>query len=105
MANIYTWTIENMSTQKQLDSYTDVVIEAGWSCTGTDSTYYAVIPGLTRFTVTGSDFTPYNELTQDQVLNWIWASGVDKANIELEIDSQIELQVNPPVIVLPLPWV
>ena len=106
MANIYTWTIENMATQLQLDSYSDVVIEVGWSCTGTDDTYYAIVPGLTRVTFAGgSDFTPYADLTQDQVLGWIWTAGVDKVNVELDLASQIELQVNPPVVVLPLPWV
>jgi hypothetical protein len=106
MANIYTWTIENMATQLQLDSYSDVVIEVGWSCTGTDDTYYAIVQGLTRVTFAGgSDFTPYADLTQDQVLGWIWTAGVDKVNVELDLASQIELQVNPPVVVLPLPWV
>jgi hypothetical protein len=61
---------------------------------------------LTRVTFAGgSDFTPYADLTQDQVLGWIWTAGVDKVNVELDLASQIELQVNPPVVVLPLPWV
>ena len=102
--NTYTWIIENMASQKQLDGYTDVVIEVGWSCTVTDGTYYSVIPGLTRVGFQSTEFTPYDELTQDEVLNWIWTSGVDKASVELELDAQIELQVNPPVVVLPLPW-
>lgn len=106
MTTICTWTIENMATQLQVDSYSDVVIEVGWSCTGTDGTYYAIVPGLTRVTFAGgSDFTPYADLTQDQVLSWIWSAGVDKVNVELDLASQIELQVNPPIVVLPLPWV
>ena len=104
MANTYTWKIENLASQKQLDGYADVVIQVGWSCTGTDGTYTSIIPGLTRVEFQGPDFTPYADLTQEEVLNWIWTSGVDKASVELELDAQIELQVNPPVVVLPLPW-
>jgi len=102
--NTYTWTIENMSTQRQLDTYSDVVIEVSWSCTGTDGTYYSVVSGLTRIEFENTDFTPYSDLTQDEVLSWIYSSGVDQASVEADIDAQIELQVNPPVVILPLPW-
>jgi hypothetical protein len=105
MSISYTWTIENMSTQVQLDGYTDVVIQIGWTCSGTDGTYYANIPGLTRVTFTGSsEFTPYADLTEEQVLGWLWSSGVDQSSVQAQIDTQIDLQVNPPVVVLPLPW-
>ena len=105
MANTYTWKIENMSAQKELDSYTDVVIEVGWTCIGTDGTYYAAIPGVTRVTFDGGpDFTPYTDLTEEQVLGWIYSSGVDQSSVQAQIDTQIDLQVNPPIVVLPLPW-
>ena len=101
----YTWTVENMSAQKQLDGYTDVVIEVGWTCTGTDGTYYAAIPGLTRVTFdSSSTYTPYSDLTQEQVLGWIYSSGVDQSSVQADIDTQIDLQINPPTVVLPLPW-
>jgi hypothetical protein len=107
MAISYTWTIENMFAQKQIDDYTDVVIQVGWSCVGTDGTYYSTTPGLTRLTFTTPDpnFTPYDELTQEQVLAWIWGSGgVDQLQVEANIAAEIELQANPPIVVLPLPW-
>lgn len=105
MSISYTWSIENMAAQKQLDGYTDVVIEVAWTCSGTNGTYYANIPGLTRVTFTGSsDFTPYSDLTEDQVLSWIWSSGVDQMSVQAQIDNQIELQINPPIVILPLPW-
>jgi hypothetical protein len=105
MSYTYTWKIENMAAQKQLDVYTDVVIEVGWTCTGTDGMFYAVIPGLTRIVFTGEGpFVPYNELSQDQVLSWIWSSGVDRLVVQSQIDSELDLQINPPTIVLPLPW-
>jgi hypothetical protein len=107
MSISYTWTIENMSTQVQLDGYTDVVIQVAWTCVGTDGTYYVSIPGLTRLTFTAPDpnFTPYDQLTQEQVLAWIWGpGGVDQLQVEANITTEIELQANPPIVVLPLPW-
>jgi hypothetical protein len=105
MSISYTWTVENMASQVQLDGYTDVVVEVAWSCIGTDGTYSATIPGLTRVTFTGSsEFTPYSDLTEEQVLNWVWSSGVDEASVQAQIDTQIELQINPPIVMLPLPW-
>jgi hypothetical protein len=44
-------------------------------------------------------------LTQDQVLGWIWAGGVDKANTEAAVNLQIANLINPPVVQPPLPWV
>ena len=106
MSISYTWTVENMSSQVQLDGYTDVVVQVAWSCTGTDGTYFATIPGLTRVTFGGGpDFTPYADLTEEQVLTWVWSSGVDQTSVQTEIDTQIELQVNPPIVILPLPWI
>ena len=52
----------------------------------------------------GGSFTPYANLTQEQVLGWCWAGGVDKAAIESGIQTQIDGQINPPVVQPPLPW-
>jgi len=52
----------------------------------------------------GSPYTPYADLTQDQVLGWIWASGVDKDATEAAVNQQIDNAINPPVVTPPLPW-
>ena len=39
------------------------------------------------------------------MLDWCFASGVDKTAIEANVSLQIENQINPPVIAPPLPWV
>jgi len=45
------------------------------------------------------------KLTQEQVLDWCFASGVDQKAIEANVTAQIENQINPPIIAPPLPWV
>lgn len=51
-----------------------------------------------------TDFTAYPDLTYEQVCSWLDA-GLDVAALDLNLDAQIENQVNPPVITLPLPFV
>ena len=50
------------------------------------------------------DFTPYDQLTEAQVLGWCWDNGVDKASVEASVEQQIVAQANAPVVALPLPW-
>ena len=61
--------------------------------------------GSCSFAPPSGSFTPYNELTEQQVLDWCFANGVDKTAIEANVSLQIQNQINPPVVVLPLPWV
>jgi hypothetical protein len=43
-------------------------------------------------------------LTEQQVLDWVWANGTPKAMVELNLQSKIDAQINPPVVTPPLPW-
>lgn len=43
----------------------------------------------------GTPETPYESLTEADVLAWVWASGVDKAATEAVLAAQIEAQKNP----------
>jgi hypothetical protein len=104
MATQITWIIEQMQCAVQQDGETDVVITAAWRCNGVDGMYAATVYGSCGFTYDGGAFTPYDQLTQDQVLGWCWSNGVDKDATEANIEQQIQTQINPPVVALPLPW-
>lgn len=105
MTTQITWTISRLDCYPQADGFTDVVTTAHWQCTGTDGTYTAQVYATCSFPPpTGADFTPYNQLTQDQVLQWCWENGVDKAATEAAVQTQINNQINPPVVSPPLPW-
>ncbi len=99
------WIIKQLLVKKTEGELTDVVISANWSCRASDGTYSAVSTGCTEFAPPTDSFTPYEDLTQDQVLGWCYANGVDQAAIEANVSLQIENQINPPVIAPPLPWV
>jgi hypothetical protein len=50
-----------------------------------------------------SPFTPYADLTQDQVWGWINPS-IDRPEIEANLQALIDAQKNPTVVTPPLPW-
>lgn len=104
MTTAITWKIEWMQCKPTEGSYTDVVITAGWRCNGTDGTYNGTIYGSCSFPAPGNPFTPYDDLTEQQVLGWCWADGVDKTATEAAVAQQIADQINPPIIQPPLPW-
>jgi hypothetical protein len=107
------WIIERLLVRKVEGTLTDVVITADWRCNGTETigtgddakTYSGTCYGSASFAAPSDDFTPYPDLTEQQVLDWCFASGVDKTAIEANVSAQIENQINPPVIAPPLPWV
>ena len=99
------WLIERLLVKPTEGSYTDVVITADWRCNGSQDSYSGTCYGSCSFAPPSGSFTPYPDLTQDQVLGWCYANRVDQAAIEANVTAQIENQINPPVVSLPLPWV
>jgi hypothetical protein len=101
------WTIEWLKTTPTTANPPEYVIECGWRCTGTDGAYTGTVYSTCSFTQEPDEhgnFTPYTALTEDQVLSWCWGSGVNKEATEAAVAQQIDNQINPPVIMPPLPW-
>ena len=99
------WLIERLLVKPTEGSNTDVVITADWRCNGSQDNYSGTCYGSCSFQPPTGSFTPYEDLTQEQVLQWCYENGVDKNAIEANVSLQIENQINPPVVTLPLPWV
>jgi hypothetical protein len=99
------WIIERLLVKPTEGTLTDVVITADWRCNGSQESFSGTCYGSCSFAPPTGSFTPYPDLTQDQVLGWCYANGVDQAAIEANVTAQIENQINPPVVSLPLPWV
>lgn len=103
------WSIGALDCRVQEDGLSDVVYLVHWRVSKTevdgDKTYSASV--YSTCSVPGpnpASFTPFNQLTQAEVLGWIWANGVDKDATEAAVQQQIELQKNPVVVSPPLPW-
>ena len=105
MTATITWSVNAMDAYPQAEGQTDVVFTVHWTCSGVQDTYNASVYSTCGVTYSaGTPYTLYAQLTQDQVLGWIWAGGVDKAATEAAVNLQIANLINPPVVQPPLPW-
>jgi hypothetical protein len=88
----YTWTIPTTEYTKADGG----IFVAHWRCSAVDGDYTASAYGTCGFTpdATSPDFKPYDEVTEAEVLGWVWGS-VDKAAAEASLETQIEAQKNP----------
>ena len=91
-----TWKIVQLD-RKTADGF---VTTAHWTVTATDGDFSASAYGTCGFD--GELTTPYENLTEAQVLEWVWAS-LDKAATEQSLAAQIEAQKNP-VTATGVPW-
>lgn len=100
-----TWNISQLDCVPQAPEGADYVVTAHWQCSGVDGQYSGQVYSTTSFAVVqGTSFTPYADLTQDQVLGWCWANGVDKDATEAAVEQQIQEKIAPTVQTPPLPW-
>ncbi len=105
MATTITWVISALDCIPNTPEGADYVVTAHWSCNGTDGTFNGRVYSTCSFPVVqGTSFVPYEDLTEDDVLGWCWANGVDKDATEAAVEQQIQNAKNPPVVSLPLPW-
>ena len=95
---IYNWTISTTN----YDVATGFITTGHWQCNATDGDYTASIYSTCSW-ADGSPTVPYAQVTQQEVLDWCWASGVDKDATEAALAQNIELQKNP-VTATGTPW-
>lgn len=107
MATEYTWVIAALECYPEHEGHSDVVFTAHWRLTGVDGEYTAGVYGSVGLTLDpDAPFTPFADLTQDQVVGWVKdALGEEQvAAYKANIDKQIADQANPPVVRPTLPW-
>jgi hypothetical protein len=103
------WYINDLECVPQDGDLTNFVIIAHWvrmaKETINEVKYFASIYGSQSFSKDlATAFIPYNDLTYEIVCSWLDAA-IDVEALDLGLDNQIENQVNPPIIKLPLPFV
>lgn len=95
-----TWKI-NQLDRKTADGF---ITTAHWLCFGQDGEFSASVYSTCSWQETEeTKLIPYESLTQEQVLGWIWGSGVDKEATEAAVAAQIDAQKNP-VTATGVPW-
>lgn len=107
MAITITWKIDGIECQVQEGVYTDVVYMIHWRVYASEGEASASVYGSCIVDFTPSEnFVPYEELTEEQVLAWTFASLGDEGKINAETAASSALQdiLEPKVVSKPLPW-
>lgn len=105
MAVEFKWIIVQLDTKPQEEGLQDVVSNVHWRRNASDGKFIAESYGsMSCQTPSSTDFTAYSDLKQEQVESWLEA-GLDVKTIDNNLIEEIELQKNPPIVVLPLPWI
>jgi hypothetical protein len=102
------WVINQLDCLPTDGQYQDFVLVAHWSRIANEvineKEYTASVYSTQSFSKDDvSNFIPYEDLTYDIVSSWL-DSSLDVEALDLNLDAQIENQVNPPIVVLPLPF-
>lgn len=109
---IYTWTVGSLYTV-DTESETNYVVNAVYEIVGTEEvdgvTYTSSIKDTAKFeVVSGDDFVPYADLTNDIVVEWI-KNELGELGVEdykNAVGGMIDSQVTPPTVPTDtsLPW-
>jgi hypothetical protein len=91
MTIAYNWTI----TETNYEVSNGFITTAHWTASATDGEYTANPIYSTCSWQPGTPSVPYADVTMQEVLDWCWASGVDKDATEAALAQNIELQKNP----------
>ena len=120
-----TWDITNCNDWKVKDGHEKVIFNLHWNCTDSREypnpepepepdpggwtptlTAYGSIIGTCALDISNiQDFTPYAEVTKEQVLEWLFSvmTVEQKEKSEIHVEQQILNQIDPPT-ESGLPW-
>ena len=110
MAATMKWKVENLVYYPTKDGKSKVVYEVSWRCNGTeekdDETYSSSAAGNNMITYDAdASFTAFDDLTEEQVLGWIWETDVVKADIEATVQASVDEHITPTSVVgVPSKW-
>ena len=100
----FDWIISAMECKVKEDNLSDVVILVHWRYNATSEEYFADTYGATSVPMpTGEDFTPYAELTKEQVVSWL-ENTLDVEEMQINLNNQIDLLINPINVTLQPPF-
>ena len=110
MATTYDWNCATVDCYPTDGEYTDVVYNVHWIVTGTSDTldpqgnaYTATSIGTQTISTSDlSGFTPFDDLTNADVVAWTKeAMGAEQVTaLEASLDSQIDLEITPTSVTL-----
>ena len=89
-----TWKINSLDCKPDVSGLIDYVVTSHWTLSATDGTYTGSVYGTASFEVDPdkTDFVPFDELTEEQIILWTQAAlGEEQVTAyETNVLNQIE---------------
>ena len=107
MSATITWKIEALDCRAAVGELQNVVSTIHWRANAQDDATGII---ATIYSTAGVTFDPeaafvdFTSLTEQQVLDWLWNSGVDKDQTEQNLQSQLDALITPAIVTPSLPW-
>jgi hypothetical protein len=103
----YNWRIVKLEAYPSVNDKVNVVYAASWECNATEvvagKSYAARAADMTYIKINLESFTEYQNLTEAQVLAWVFEV-INKDHMEANIAEVLASEQRPIVVTLPLPW-
>jgi hypothetical protein len=105
MAIEYKWIIHQLECIPSKDGFSNIVNMIHWRYSGTDGEYSADTYGSVALETPEEDsFIDFNDLTEETVIGWI-ESKLEIEKLQTNINSNIDNQINPPIVSKTAPWI
>lgn len=104
MPTTFTWNITHIKCVPSYNGNQNIIYDVIWECIAECDGYKAKSYGSTPIPYVEGAFTPYEQLTKEQVLSWIWATDTTKEGVEMGVQDQLNRVMNPPPPPPKLPW-
>lgn len=99
------WKITNLECYINHSDSENVVFAIGWSASKYSLNKTVFRSGKTEIEINGTNFIPFNNLTEALVLDWLFEKiELEKSEIENSITNELNELLNPKTISLIPPW-
>jgi hypothetical protein len=105
---VFSWTISELNCAVESEGLPDVINVIHWRYNATqvdgEKTYFADTYGASSVAQPNpQNFIPYADVTEAEVIGWLTEILPVEA-MQLALENNIALQINPVEVTLPLPW-
>jgi hypothetical protein len=108
METNFQWVIAQLNCTVESEGLPNVINVIHWRYNATqvdgDKTYFADIYSSSSVSQPNpQNFIPYEDVTEEEVIGWLQQI-LPVQDMELSLEMNIALQINPVEVTLPLPW-
>jgi hypothetical protein len=104
----FDWTVDSLAVAPEQNGKENVVILVLFCVSAKEGEFVATVSDAVRLSYSEGDFTPYNLLKENQIIEWVKTVLGEKGvkAIEDNLENQIKGRQNPQTVftALPLPW-